>query len=192
MDNLLDQIKSCQTCKAHLIHGVNPVVTASTNSKILIVGQAPGRVVHETSIPWNDRSGDTLRTWLDVDRDTFYNTDLFAIMPMGFCFPGSAKTGDLPPRKECAPLWHQQLLDKMPNLKLTILIGLYAQKYYLAKNSQKNLTENVNHFEDYLPEYFPLPHPSGRNNIWLAKHSWFPQVVLPELKKVVHAIIKPQ
>ncbi len=141
MDNLLTQIKNCQACKAHLAHGVNPVVTGSINSKILIVGQAPGRVVHETGIPWNDRSGDTLRKWLEVDRETFYNTDLFAIMPMSFCFPGSAKTGDLPPRKECAPLWHQQLLDKMPDLQLTILIGLYAQKYYLAKTAQKNLTE---------------------------------------------------
>ena len=189
MENLLAQIKNCQLCQAHLVHGVNPVVTGSKNSKILIVGQAPGRVVHETGIPWNDRSGDTLRKWLEVDRDTFYNTDLFALMPMGFCFPGSAKTGDLPPRKECAPLWHQQLLDEMPNLELTILIGLYAQKYYLAKTSQKNLTENVNHFEEYLPEYFPLPHPSGRNNIWLAKHPWFPEVVLPQLKKIVHSII---
>ena len=173
----------------HLVHGVNPVATGSKNSKILIVGQAPGRVVHETGIPWNDRSGDTLRKWLEVDRETFYNTDLFAIMPMGFCFPGSAKTGDLPPRKECAPLWHHQMLNEMPNLELTILIGLYAQKYYLAKTSQKTLTENVNHFEEYLPEYFPLPHPSGRNNIWMAKNSWFPEVVLPQLKKVVHSII---
>lgn len=190
MENLLSQIKNCQLCKAHLVHGVNPVVTASNNSKILIVGQAPGRVVHETGIPWNDRSGDTLRKWLEVDRDTFYDTNLFAIMPMGFCFPGSAKTGDLPPRKECAPLWHQQLLDQMPNLELTILIGLYAQKYYLGKNALKNLTENVNHFESFLPEYFPLPHPSGRNNIWLAKHPWFPQVVLPELQQRVKKIIE--
>lgn len=190
MDNLLAKIKKCQLCTVHLPHGVNPVVTASENSKILIVGQAPGRVVHETGIPWNDKSGDTLRKWLDVDKETFYNTDLFAIMPMGFCFPGSAKTGDLPPRKECAPLWHQQLLDKMPNIELTILIGLYAQKYYLGKNAQKNLTENVNHFESYMPEYFPLPHPSGRNNIWLAKHPWFPQVVIPELQKMVKSIIE--
>lgn len=190
MENLLSQIKNCQLCKAHLVHGVNPVVTASNNSKILIVGQAPGRVVHETGIPWNDRSGDTLRKWLEVDRDTFYDTNLFAIMPMGFCFPGAAKTGDLPPRKECAPLWHQQLLDQMPNLELTILIGLYAQKYYLGKNALKNLTENVNHFESFLPEYFPLPHPSGRNNIWLAKHPWFPQVVLPELQQRVKKIIE--
>lgn len=190
MDNLLAQIKNCQLCKAHLVHGVNPVVTASKNSKILIIGQAPGRAVHESGVPWDDKSGDTLRKWLDVDKETFYNTNIFAIMPMGFCFPGTAKTGDLPPRKECAPLWHQQLLDQLPNLELTILIGLYAQKYYLGKNAQKNLTENVNHFESFLPTYFPLPHPSGRNNIWLAKHPWFPQVVLPELKKAVKAIIE--
>lgn len=189
MENLLTKIKNCEVCKAHLNHGVNPVVTGSKNSKILIVGQAPGRAVHQSGIPWNDKSGDTLRKWLEVDKETFYNTDLFAIMPMGFCFPGSAKTGDLPPRKECAPIWHQQLLDKMPNIELTILIGLYAQKYYLDKNAQKNLTENVNHFETFLPEYMPLPHPSGRNNIWLSKHPWFPEVVLPQLKKIVHSII---
>ena len=189
MENLLTQIKNCQVCKAHLIHGVNPVVSANVNSKILLISQAPGRIVHSTGIHWSDRSGDTLRNWLDVDPETFYNNENFAIMPMGFCFPGSAKTGDLPPRKECAPLWHHQMLNEMPNLELTILIGLYAQKYYLAKTSQKTLTENVNHFEEYLPEYFPLPHPSGRNNIWMAKNSWFPEVVLPQLKKVVHSII---
>lgn len=189
MDNLLAQIKNCQVCKAHLIHGVNPVVSANVNSKILLISQAPGRIVHSTGIHWSDRSGDTLRNWLDVDPETFYNNENFAIMPMGFCFPGSAKTGDLPPRKECAPIWHQQLLDQMPNIELTILIGLYAQKQYLGKNAMKTLTENVNHFEQYLPEYFPLPHPSGRNNIWMAKNSWFPEVVLPQLKKVVHSII---
>ena len=189
MDNLLAQIKNCQVCKAHLIHGVNPVVSANVSSKILLISQAPGRIVHSTGIHWSDRSGDTLRNWLDVDPETFYNNENFAIMPMGFCFPGSAKTGDLPPRKECAPIWHQQLLDQMPNIELTILIGLYAQKQYLGKNAMKTLTENVNHFEQYLPEYFPLPHPSGRNNIWMAKNSWFPEVVLPQLKKVVHSII---
>ena len=189
MENLLAQIKNCQVCKAHLIHGVNPVVSANVSSKILLISQAPGRIVHSTGIHWSDRSGDTLRNWLDVDPETFYNNENFAIMPMGFCFPGSAKTGDLPPRKECAPIWHQQLLDQMPNIELTILIGLYAQKQYLGKNAMKTLTENVNHFEQFLPEYFPLPHPSGRNNIWMAKNSWFPEVVLPQLKKVVHSII---
>ena len=189
MDKLLAQIKNCEVCKAHLIHGVNPVVSANVNSKILLISQAPGRVVHNSGIHWSDRSGDTLRNWLDVDPETFYNNENFAIMPMGFCFPGSAKTGDLPPRKECAPIWHQKLLDQMPNIELTILIGLYAQRRYLGKNGMSTLTANVNHFEEYLPEYFPLPHPSGRNNIWMAKNSWFPEVVLPQLKKVVHSII---
>ena len=189
MDNLLTQIKNCQVCKAHLSHGVNPVVSANINSKILLISQAPGRIVHSTGIHWSDRSGDTLRNWLDVDPETFYNNENFAIMPMSFCFPGSAKTGDLPPRKECAPIWHQPLLEQMPNIQLTILIGLYAQKQYLGKNGKKTLTENVNHFEEYLPKYFPLPHPSGRNNIWMAKNLWFPEVVLPRLKQVVHSII---
>lgn len=190
MDNLLSQIRNCEVCKAHLIHGVNPIVSANVNSKILLISQAPGRIVHNTGIHWSDRSGDTLRNWLDVDPETFYNNEIFAIMPMGFCFPGSAKTGDLPPRKECAPIWHQKLLKEMPNIQLTILIGLYAQKQYLGKNAMKTLTENVNHFEQYLPEYFPLPHPSGRNNIWMAKNPWFPQLVLPQLKSIVKSIIE--
>ena len=190
MIDLLDEIFACRNCQKFLPHECNPVFTADARSKVLIVGQAPGRKVHETGIPWNDKSGENLRRWMDVDKEIFYDSELISIVPMAFCFPGKGPSGDLPPRKECAPMWHQQLLDQMPNIELTILIGLYAQKQYLGKNAMKTLTENVNHFEDFLPEYFPLPHPSGRNNIWMAKNSWFPEVVLPELKKVVHSIIE--
>jgi len=182
MNNLLAQIKSCNTCEKHLPWGVNPVVSGSTKSKIVIIGQAPGRIVHNTSIPWNDKSGDNLRNWLGIDKATFYNTDLIAIMPMGFCYPGTGKTGDLPPRSECAPLWHQQLLQMMPDVELTLLIGQYAQNYYLKDKTLKTLTETVRHYQNYLPQYFPLPHPSPRNNIWQAKNDWFRREVLPDLK----------
>lgn len=189
MEKLLLQIRNCKTCEQHLDNGVNPIVAASAKSKVIIIGQAPGRIVHQTGIPWNDKSGDNLRNWLALDKPTFYNTDLFALMPMGFCFPGQGKSGDLPPRPECAPLWHKQLLDLMDEAKLILLIGQYAQNYYLGHRVKSTLTETVQHFKSYLPTYFPLPHPSPRNNIWQAKNQWFGQTVLPELKKQVHKIL---
>ncbi len=190
MQTLLSQIKNCKTCEHHLIGGVNPVVAATTKSKIVIVGQAPGRIVHHSCIPWNDKSGDNLRSWLGVDKTTFYNTALIAVIPMGFCYPGTGKSGDLPPRPECAPLWHRQLLDKMPNVALMLLVGQYAQNYYLGASARDTLTETVRHYQDYLPKFFPLPHPSPRNNIWQAKNDWFGREVLPELKREVHGILK--
>lgn len=189
MEKLLRQIKNCKECEKYLEFGVNPIVQASAKSKIVIIGQAPGKIVHETGIPWNDKSGDNLRTWMDVDKPTFYNTDLFALMPMGFCYPGKDKTGDLPPRKECAPLWHHKLLAFMPNVKLIILIGQYAQNYYLKDKVKSNLTETVKDFKLYLPTYYVLPHPSPRNNIWQAKNKWFGLKVLPELKTRIKQII---
>ncbi len=189
MEKLLQQIKNCKECENQLKDGVNPIISASTKSKLIIIGQAPGRIVHNTGIPWNDKSGDNLRNWLDIDKATFYNADIIALMPMGFCYPGKGKTGDLPPRPECAPLWHDKLLHLLPNAKLILLIGQYAQKYYLEQNAKSTLTETVHHFKDYLPKYFPLPHPSPRNNIWLAKNAWFGKTVLPELKKQIINII---
>lgn len=182
MDTLLAQIRNCRACEEHLPLGANPVIAASKKSKIIIIGQAPGKAVHNTSIPWNDKSGDNLRKWLGIDKATFYNSDQIAIVAMGFCFPGTGKNGDLPPRRECANLWHQQLLASMPNIKLTLLIGQYAQKHYLGKQVKGNLTETVKDFRSHLPNYFPLPHPSGRNNIWQAKNQWFKQEVLPALQ----------
>jgi uracil-DNA glycosylase len=189
MEALLKAIKNCQVCEKHLALGVNPIMAAGINSKIVIIGQAPGRIVHETSIPWNDKSGDNLRQWLGVDKATFYNPEHIALIPMGFCYPGTGKSGDLPPRPECAPLWHHQLLSLMPQVQLTLLIGQYAQNYYLRDQAQATLTDTVQQFERYLPRYLPLPHPSPRNNIWQAKNPWFAELVLPELKRRVKNIL---
>lgn len=189
MEELLARIRNCNLCAPHLKDGVNPVVAAVPQSKLVIIGQALGKIVHDTGIPWNDKSGDNLRDWLGIDKTTFYDADRIALMPMGFCYPGTGKTGDLPPRVECAPLWHDQVLALMPEVQLVLLIGQYAQNYYLGSNTKKTLTETVFHFRDYLPRYFVLPHPSPRNNIWQAKNEWFRQRVLPELKQQVqHSI----
>ncbi|MDY7394752.1 uracil-DNA glycosylase family protein [Aureibaculum sp. 2210JD6-5] len=189
MKNLLINIRKCDVCKAHLPLGPRPIVTASINSKIVIIGQAPGTKVHKTGIAWNDPSGIQLRKWLGVTDKTFYNTEKIAIMPMGFCYPGKGKSGDLPPRPECAPLWHQQILEKMPNVELIVLIGMYAQKYYLKDKAKRTLTETVKNYKDYLPNYFVLPHPSPRNRFWLTKNPWFEESVLPVLKEKVKIIL---
>ncbi|MCL4136252.1 UNVERIFIED_CONTAM: hypothetical protein GTU68_011150 [Idotea baltica] len=151
----------------------------------MIIGQAPGSVVHQSGIPWDDKSGKNLREWMDIDSADFYNAQKVAIMPMGFCYPGKGKTGDLAPRKECAPQWHLPILDSIKELRLTLLIGKYAQDYYLRGMAQKNLTETVRNFNAYLPNYFVLPHPSPRNNIWMKKNEWFKHEVLPVLKKEI-------
>ncbi|MDF1697346.1 MAG: uracil-DNA glycosylase family protein [Saprospiraceae bacterium] len=190
MDDILKEIKQCNVCLPHLVYGVNPVLNGSKKSRIAIIGQAPGRLVHASGVPWKDKSGDRLRKWLGVENSSFYNPDHFAIIPMGFCYPGKGKTGDLPPRSECAPLWHKRLFDSMPELKLILLIGSYAQHYYLGKAKKKTLTETVRHFKEYSPKYFPLPHPSPRNNIWMKKNSWFEKEVLPVLKiEVINGLL---
>lgn len=188
-DTLLSDIKNCSVCEEFLPLGPRPVVSVSKKSKILIVGQAPGTKVHASGIPWDDQSGKNLRSWLNVTNEQFYNPDLFGIVPMGFCYPGKGKSGDLPPRKECAPLWHEVLLNELPELELVLLIGVYAQKYYLKSEIKKNLTETVLHFHEYLPKNFVLPHPSPRNAIWMKKNPWFAHDVLPELQKRTHQII---
>jgi uracil-DNA glycosylase family 4 len=162
---------------------------ASKKSKIMIIGQAPGIKVHLSGIPFHDKSGDQLRRWLDVTVDEFYNPDNFAIVPMGFCYPGKGKQGDLPPRKECAPTWHEQLLEHLTEIQLILLVGQYAQKYYLKKEARRTLTENVAHYQDFLPLYFPLPHPSPRNFMWKAKNQWFEEEIIPELKKRIRTIL---
>jgi len=185
MKQLLSEIRSCTLCEEYLPLGANPVLRASESSSVLIIGQAPGIRVHESGIPWNDPSGDRLREWMGVDKDSFYNEEIFAIIPMGFCYPGTGKSGDLPPRKECAATWHQKLNDALPNIKLKILIGQYAQQYYLGKKNKANLTETVRHFEEYLPEFAVLPHPSPRNNIWLKKNPWFENLILPKFREIL-------
>ena len=183
MEKILKEIKQCAVCKEYLDLGPNPVVVANPKSKILIVGQAPGKRVHESGIPWDDPSGVQLRKWMGVDESVFYDATRIAIVPMGFCYPGKGKTGDLPPRPECAPLWHQALLEQMPSVELTLLIGQYAQKYYLGNAKKKNLTETVKNYKAYLPTQIPLPHPSPRNRFWLSKNPWFQESVVPELQK---------
>ncbi|MBK0368470.1 uracil-DNA glycosylase family protein [Flavobacterium agrisoli] len=189
MDELLKKIKDCTLCQEFLPIAPRPVMAASSKSKIIIVGQAPGRKAHDSLTPWNDMSGDNLRNWLGVSREQFYDTSNFALIPMGFCFPGSEKYGDVPPRKECAPTWHPPLFEAIENPELIILIGQFAMKYYLQKKAYKTITENVSHFESFLPDYFPLVHPSPRNRIWLKKNPWFETTIIPELQKIVHQIL---
>ncbi|MCB0408516.1 MAG: uracil-DNA glycosylase family protein [Bdellovibrionales bacterium] len=156
----------------------------SPHSKIIIIGQAPGIKVHQTGVPWNDASGDRLRDWMSVSKDEFYDTDLFGIVPMAFCYPGKGKSGDLPPRPECAELWMEKIFKNLTERRLVLLIGQYSQNYFLD-DPQENLTERVKNWKSYLPDYFVLPHPSPRNNIWLKKNKWFEKKTLPDLKKQI-------
>jgi len=191
LKSLLKNVRQCRVCVGEdiakpLPHDPRPIVRGTTKAKICIAGQAPGTRVHASGIPFDDPSGDRLREWLGVDRDTFYDESKFIIAPMGFCFPGlDAKGGDLPPRKECAPLWREQLFEALPNVQLTLVIGQYAQAWHLGKSRKKNLTETVTHWRDYMPTHLPIPHPSWRNNVWLNKHPWFETDVLPELRHQV-------
>lgn len=186
LPRLLHEISACTVCSAHLPLGPRPVVRASQKSKILIIGQAPGTKVHETGIPWNDASGERLRDWLGLSPDAFYDEQNIAIMPMGFCYPGKTASADAPPRPECAPLWHNKLRAKMPNIALTLLVGQHAQKHYLGKTRGKTMTETVANFEDYGPQnIMPLPHPSWRVVGWQRKNPWFEADLLPALRKKI-------
>lgn len=189
MKDLLSNIRQCTICKDYLPLGPRPIVNGHRDAKIVIIGQAPGTSVHKTGVPWNDPSGKQLRKWLGVSDNIFYNETKIALVPMGFCYPGKGKTGDLPPRLECAPTWHEPLLEKLPNLELIILIGMYSQKYYLGKLAKKTLTETVANYKEYLPKFLPLPHPSPRNRFWLTKNPWFEVEVLPELRLRVKGLI---
>ncbi len=184
LDNLIQKIRSCKVC-SDLPCGPRPILSVSPTSKILIIGQAPWIRVHTSGIPWDDPSGERLRQWLWVDTKTFYDASRVGIMPLGLCYPWTGKTWDLPPRKECAPLWHEKILEQLPELEVIVLIGWYAQKHYLWKRLEKNLTETVKNYKNYLPKFFVLPHPSPRNNIWMKKNQWFEAEVIPELKKSV-------
>lgn len=178
---LLRQIRACRICEPHLPLGANPVIRGRESARLLIVGQAPGTRVHNTGIPWNDPSGDRLREWMTLEREGFYDEHQIAIMPMGLCYPGKGKSGDLPPRPECAPTWHPAVLERLPSLQLTLLVGHYAQEYYL-NDKPKTLTETVRQWRQFMPDFFPLPHPSPRNQIWLKRNPWFEREVLPALR----------
>ena len=159
------------------------------SARLLIVGQAPGRRVHETGLPWNDPSGDVLREWLALERGAFYDASRIAIVPAGLCYPGTVDGADLPPRPECAPRWQPRFRAALPEVRLTLLVGMYAQKYYLASSRRSSLSETVRAYGDYLPEFFPLPHPSWRNRAWVQKNPWFARRVIPELRRRVKACI---
>jgi len=169
--SMLKQVRACEHCLKHLPHGVRPVLQMSTSSKILIAGQAPGSKVHSTGIPFDDPSGDRLRIWMGVEKKQFYDPTKIAILPMGFCYPGKGKSGDLPPRNECAELWREQLLGMMPDLQLTMVIGQYAIRWHLPDQRTQSLTNTVKSWRSHWPEILPLPHPSPRNNIWLKKNA---------------------
>ena len=190
LSSLLGDIRSCDACRAELPLGPRPIVAAHKDSTILIIGQAPGNKVHESGIPWDDPSGDRLREWMGIDKAAFYDHEKIALMPMGFCYPGKGKSGDLPPIQRCAELWHSGLLEKLTNVKLTLLIGSYAQGYYLGEKRKRTLTATVEAWRDFQPSRIPLPHPSPRNNIWLRKNEWFETDVLPYLRRRVTIVLK--
>jgi uracil-DNA glycosylase len=179
---------ACRLCSRSL--EPRPVFRVGPRARLLIVGQAPGRRVHETGIPWNDPSGDVLRAWLAMERDTFYDTSHIAIVPIGLCYPGTVAGADLPPMPRCAPLWHPQFRAALPRVGLTLLVGSYAQKYYLSARRKGSLSETVRAFRDYLPEFFPLPHPSWRNKGWLKANPWFARDVIPVLRRRVNACLR--
>jgi uracil-DNA glycosylase len=189
LQSLLKQVRSCTTCAAHLPAGVRPVVQVAAGARILIAGQAPGRKVHESGVPFDDASGERLRQWLGVDRDVFYDPSIVAILPMGFCYPGTGSAGDLPPRRECAPLWREPLLAAMPNIELTLVIGRYAMDWHLPDMKSASLTEIVKDWRSHWPNILPLPHPSPRNNIWLKANPWFAHDVVPVLQARVAEIL---
>lgn len=188
LDTLVADVRRCNTCEAQLEHGVRPVLQISSQAKILIAGQAPGRKVHQSGIPFDDASGERLRQWLGLSKAQFYDEERVAILPMAFCFPGTGKSGDLAPPSICAKQWRAQLLAHLPNLSLTVVLGRYAQKYHLPQ-STLNITEQVRAWRDHWPNVIALPHPSPRNNIWLHKNPWFADEVLDPLKERVAELV---
>jgi uracil-DNA glycosylase len=190
LKKLLTAIRDCRACVSVLPLGPRPVLRASETARILIVGQAPGAKVHASGVPWNDASGDRLRAWMGVDKDVFYDGAKIAIVPMGYCYPGRGLGGDNPPRRECADLWLDQLLEKMPQIELTLLIGQYAQRHFLGRSRKASLTETVKAWHAYGPQYFPLVHPSPRNTPWQQRNPWFETELLPELRKRIAAALQ--
>lgn len=187
--DLLIEVRACTVCEEHLDAGPRPVVQVGNGARVVIIGQAPGRRVHESGVPWDDPSGRTLRSWLGLSSEQFYDPDIVALVPMGFCYPGSAASGDKPPRPECAPLWHDRLLAELPADHLAVIIGTYAQRRYIA-DRKKNLTETVANWRSYLPNQLVLPHPSPRNRHWLTKNPWFEAETLPAVRRRITALLE--
>lgn len=187
LEELLAEIRACRACP--LPHEPRPVVRVRAGARILIAGQAPGRLVHQTGLPWNDPSGDRLRDWMGLDRDAFYAERNVAVAAMGFCYPGTVKGADLPPRKECAPLWRAKLMTALSGVRLTLLVGGYAQNWHLRDRAKPTLSETVAAWRDYGPALMPLPHPSWRNTGWLKRHPWFEAELVPELRRRVRDVL---
>lgn len=191
LNSLINKVRACNLCVEHLDHGVRPIIQIHQNAKVLIAGQAPGRKVHKSGVPFDDASGDRLRDWMGINKETFYDETQIAILPMGFCYPGTqsgkGKSGDLPPRPECAATWRRELLASLNQVELTLVIGQYAQLYHL--NNKLNVTESVRSWHKYWPNLVPLPHPSPRNNMWMAKNPWFFEELLPLLKTHVAYVL---
>lgn len=189
IDQFLAEVRACRLCAHALPHAPRPVFRLHPGARLLIVGQAPGRRVHETGIPWNDPSGQRLRDWLQLSPERFYDETRVAIVPIGLCYPGTVDGADLPPRRECAPAWQRRMLGWLPEVRLTLLVGGHAQAFHLGARRRAGVTDTVRAFSDYLPDFLPLPHPSWRNSGWLKRHPWFEQMVLPELRRRVRAVL---
>jgi uracil-DNA glycosylase len=189
IQELLERVRSCRACQEHLPLGPRPVLQAGASARVLIVGQAPGARVHATGIPWNDASGARLRKWLEMREEVFYDASRVAIIPIGLCYPGRGRGGDLPPRRECATLWHDLLLSRLARIELTVLIGRYAQQRYLGRDRKRSVSETVRAWRQYGPRYLPLPHPSPRNAPWFRRNLWFEKELIPELRRRVDALV---
>ncbi len=188
IDDLLTSVTQCRLCETHLPHGARPLVQLAPSAKILIAGQAPGSRAHESGIPFHDPSGDRLREWLGVSPAVFYDPNQIALLPMGFCYPGRGKSGDLPPRSECEPAWRTELLAQLPHLKMILVLGQYAQRYHFGATGS-TLTDRVKSWQTWWPDKVPLPHPSPRNNAWLSKNPWFERNLLPALKQQIATVL---
>ncbi len=188
LGGLLTAVRQCRACAPHLPLGPRPVLQAGGAARILIVGQAPGARVHESGIPWDDPSGERLRMWMGIDAARFYDASQIAIIPMGYCYPGRGKGGDLPPRRECATLWLNHLLTKLPQIEMTLLVGLHAQRHFLGNRRKRSLTETVKAWREFAPEYLPLPHPSARNTPWFQLNPWFEHELLPVLHERIDSL----
>lgn len=188
LEQLLSAVRACRACEKHLPLGPRPVLRAGEAARVLIVGQAPGVRVHASGIPWDDPSGERLRAWMGLGTDRFYDESRTAIIPMGYCYPGRGNGGDLPPRRECATLWLDHLLAKLPQIELTLLIGLHAQRHFLGKRRKQSLTETVKAWREFAPEFLPLPHPSARNTPWFQRNPWFEHELLPVLRERIKSL----